>query len=151
MIFDCFYFWRRKNYLIFFGPQHRTTSKCGQFFHGVRHKVRFVGWDRKWMHMWNLHFRFHKSTDRDMSQLKKIIRGLCLMKLSSETLQNLPYFWNKKTQNVFFIFHFEQLWICNSGCSGLYRHIWTRASAVKNPKLLEMKKNIYLSFLIPKI
>ena len=29
------------------------------------------------------------------------IRGLCLMKLSSEELQNLPYFWNKKTQIVF--------------------------------------------------
>ena len=26
------------------------------------------------------------------------IRGLCLMKLSSEMLQNLPNFWNKKTQ-----------------------------------------------------
>ena len=32
------------------------------------------------------------------------IRGLCLMKCSSsETLQNLPYFWNKTTQ-VFFSF-----------------------------------------------
>ena len=26
-------------------------------------------------------------------------------------LENFPYFWNKKTQIVFF--HFEQLWICN--------------------------------------
>ena len=30
--------------------------------------------------------------------LFKKIRGLCLMKLASETLQNLPYFWNKNTQ-----------------------------------------------------
>ena len=29
------------------------------------------------------------------------------MKLSSETLQILPYFWNKKTQIVFLVFHFE--------------------------------------------
>ena len=34
------------------------------------------------------------------------IRGLCLMKLSSETLQNLSYFWNKKTQ-IYSFFHFE--------------------------------------------
>ena len=33
------------------------------------------------------------------------MRGLCLMKLSGEMLQNLPHFWNKKTQIVFF-FHF---------------------------------------------
>ena len=25
------------------------------------------------------------------------IRGICLMKLSSKMLQNLPYFWNMKT------------------------------------------------------
>ena len=31
------------------------------------------------------------------------IRGLCLMKLSNEMLQNLPYFWNMKTQVVSFI------------------------------------------------
>ena len=37
--------------------------------------------------------RFHSS---------EIIRGLCLMKLSRQILQNLPYFWNKKTQKVFF-------------------------------------------------
>ena len=28
-------------------------------------------------------------------------RGLCLMKRSSEMLQNLPYFWNTKTRVVF--------------------------------------------------
>ena len=51
------------------------------------------------------------------------IKGLCLMKCSSETFQNLPYFWNKKTQTVFFfIFHFEQLWICNSRCPDLCWH-----------------------------
>ena len=27
------------------------------------------------------------------------------MKLSSETLQNLPYLWNKKTQIVYYVFH----------------------------------------------
>ena len=37
------------------------------------------------------------------------------MKLSSEMLQILPYFWNKKSPIAFFVFHFEQLWICNSG------------------------------------
>ena len=37
------------------------------------------------------------------------IRGLCLKKCSSETLQNLPYFWNTKTQvntKLFLVFHF---------------------------------------------
>ena len=34
------------------------------------------------------------------------IRGLCFMKLSSETLQNLPYFWNMKT-HFFFRFSFQ--------------------------------------------
>ena len=29
------------------------------------------------------------------------------MKLSSETFQELPYFWNKKTQKVFFSFSFR--------------------------------------------
>ena len=39
------------------------------------------------------------------------------MKLSSEMIHNLPYFWNKKTQIGFFVFNFEQLWIFNSGQS----------------------------------
>ena len=56
------------------------------------------------------------------------IRGLCLMKLSSEMLQNLPSFWNKNIQIVFSALHFEQLWIFNT---------------VKNPNLLEMKKKIW--------
>ena len=37
------------------------------------------------------------------------IRSLCLMKCSSETLQNLSYFWNTETHLKFFsffIFHF---------------------------------------------
>ena len=32
------------------------------------------------------------------------------MKCSSETLQNLPYFWNTKTHVDFFIFHFMLLY-----------------------------------------
>ena len=35
------------------------------------------------------------------------VRVLCLMKLSTGTLQNLPYFWNKKTQKGFFSFSFR--------------------------------------------
>ena len=58
-----------------------------------------------------------------------------MMKLSSKMLQNLSYFWNKKTHSIF-VFHFEQLWIFNS----VYVDI-DRASTVKNPKLLEMKMN----------
>ena len=34
------------------------------------------------------------------------MRGLCLMKCSSEMLQNLPYFWNMKTHILFFCFSF---------------------------------------------
>ena len=33
------------------------------------------------------------------------IRGLCLMICSSETLQNLPYFWNTKTHADFLFFN----------------------------------------------
>ena len=36
---------------------------------------------------------------------------LCLMTCSSEMLQNLPYFWNKKNHlgNIFLVFHFMLL------------------------------------------
>ena len=34
------------------------------------------------------------------------IRSLCLMKCSSEMIQNLPQFWNMKTHVVSFIFYF---------------------------------------------
>ena len=47
------------------------------------------------------------------------IRGLCLMKCSSETLQNLPYFWNTKTHVVFFLFHFVLLYFFPNECPGL--------------------------------
>ena len=57
------------------------------------------------------------------------IRGLCFMKLLSETLQNLPYFWNMKTQIDFFISHFEQLWII------------VDIFLFTNPQMLEMKNN----------
>ena len=55
------------------------------------------------------------------------IRGLCLMKLSSETLQNFPYFWNKKTQIV------------------VFSSTQSSASIVTIPKLLRMKneKNLF--------
>ena len=39
------------------------------------------------------------------------IRGWCLMKWPSKTLQNLPYFMYKKIHVVFFVFHFVQLWV----------------------------------------
>ena len=38
------------------------------------------------------------------------ISGLSLMKLLSETLQNLPQFWNMKTQIICFVFHFVLLY-----------------------------------------
>ena len=37
-------------------------------------------------------------------------KGLCLMKWPSETLQILPWFWNTKTQVVFYVFHFMLLY-----------------------------------------
>ena len=39
------------------------------------------------------------------------IRGLRSTKCSSKTLQNLLYFMYKKTREVFFVFHFVQLYI----------------------------------------
>ena len=65
------------------------------------------------------------------------------MKSSRETLQNLPYFWNKK--NNFFHFSFERLWIWGLGpgrglCLGIQCN---KSLAARN------KKNC-LGFLIPK-
>ena len=40
------------------------------------------------------------------------IIGLCLMNWQSETLQNLPYFWNTKTYIIFFILFFISLSLC---------------------------------------
>ena len=39
------------------------------------------------------------------------IRGLCLMKCSNKMLQNLPNFWNKKIQEVFFISYYFILFL----------------------------------------
>ena len=50
------------------------------------------------------------------------IRGLCLMKWPSETLQNLPYFWNMKTHVVFFIFILCYFIFFPNECPGLCRH-----------------------------
>ena len=50
------------------------------------------------------------------------IWGLCLMKSSRKTLQNLPYFWNMKTHVVFFVFHFVLLYFFPNECPGLCRH-----------------------------
>ena len=38
------------------------------------------------------------------------IRSVCLMKCASKTLQNLPFFLNKKTHIVFFVLHFVLLY-----------------------------------------
>ena len=47
----------------------------------------------------------------EVSQHSSEIKGLCSMKCSSETLQNLLYFMYQKTHAVFFVFHFVQLYI----------------------------------------
>ena len=47
-------------------------------------------------------------------------------------LQNLLYFWNKKTQIVFFVYHFEQLWTMSTYRPG---HVLLHT----NPKMLEMQ------------
>ena len=44
------------------------------------------------------------------------------MKSSNEMLQNLPYFWHKKTHVVFFIFQFMLLYFFLNECPGLCRH-----------------------------
>ena len=53
------------------------------------------------------------------------IKGLCLMKWPSKTLQNLPYFWNMKTHvHIFFVFYFELYFITVAPyeCPDLYQH-----------------------------
>ena len=47
------------------------------------------------------------------------IRGLRSTRCSSETLQNLLYFMYKKTQVVFFVFHFLQIYFFPYECPGL--------------------------------
>ena len=37
-------------------------------------------------------------------------------------IQNLPYFWNKKTHVVFFVFHFVLLYFFPNECLGLCQH-----------------------------
>ena len=51
------------------------------------------------------------------------IEGLCLMKCSRETLQNLTYFWNTKTHIVYFVFHFTLLYFSPNECTDLCQHI----------------------------
>ena len=53
----------------------------------------------------------------DIIQHPSEIRGLCLIKWPSETLQNLLYFWNMKTHLVFF--HFVLLYFSPNECPGL--------------------------------
>ena len=50
------------------------------------------------------------------------IRGLCLMKLSSEKIQNLQYFWNKKTHIVFCLFFISCYFFPPNECPSLFRH-----------------------------
>ena len=45
--------------------------------------------------------------------------GLCSTKSSSKMLQNLPYFWHKKTHIVLFIFHFVLLYFFSNECPDL--------------------------------
>ena len=47
------------------------------------------------------------SFNRHLQGHSSEIRGLCLMKCSSEMLQNFSHFWNTKTNIVFFRFSFR--------------------------------------------
>ena len=54
-------------------------------------------------------------------------QGLCLTKRSRKLLQNLPYFWNKKTQIHSCFFHFEQqIWQILKRFSGAFH--WAQIS-----------------------
>ena len=50
------------------------------------------------------------------------INVLCSSLNSEEMLQNFLYLYKKKTQVVFFVFHFEQLSFFPYECPGLCRH-----------------------------
>ena len=54
------------------------------------HTKTYISFLTSWGHA-------HLKTPLGVSQHSSEIRGLCLMKCSSETLQNLPYFLNSKT------------------------------------------------------
>ena len=67
------------------------------------------------------------------------IRGLCLMKCPSETLQNLIYFLEYKNPCSFFRFSFRAtLFFLPNECPGLYQHR-PGHSYCKNIKLHKMK------------
>ena len=71
------------------------------------------------------------------------------MKWPRETLQNLPYFWNTKTQIVFSVYHFEQLWVFFTVDAAVCVDVDQAGlpSTITNLKLLEMKKKLFdLSF-----
>ena len=53
------------------------------------------------------------------------------------------FFWNKKTQIVFLIFHFEQLWICNSGCPALVQGICIWQLKIQRCSNWKTKKTIW--------
>ena len=84
----------------------------------------------KWW-LWNICFFCIRTTFRSLKKKKfyysqsylhsSEIRGLCLIKLSSEMLY-LPYFWNKKTQTVFFSFFILSnlgFWTMDAACDSL--------------------------------
>ena len=52
--------------------------------------------------------KYFNMTHLQLQQNSSEIRGLCFMKC------HLPFFQRKKTQIIFFIFHFEKLWILDS-------------------------------------
>ena len=84
----------------------------------------------------------------NISQQSSEIRGLCLMKLSSEMLQNLSYFWNNKNQIGFFHFSF-QVTLDLLQCSvDIDRNIQCIKFKVARNEI--RKKNYYLCFLITK-
>ena len=113
---------KKKKILIIKKFREIKSSKVTQSGHRSHLSVRdpqYVSWSDMsianfpWPQYLQTNVRFEHSVFCKNTQILiqcSEIRGLCLMKWPSEKLQNFPYFWNKKTNVVFFVFHFLLLY-----------------------------------------
>ena len=88
-----------------------------------------------------LDHKFHSFNNNGLYPHSSEIRGLCLMKCPSETLQNLPYFIYTKTKNC--IFHFVLLYFSPNECPGKFWSI-SLGRFIKHKPLISEECPLYL-------
>ena len=127
-----------------------SSSMCAKWISSLENHFMLNIWSHLKKKIWHLMYKYKYKQDTLTRKLKKLhwnaqnkcnaclliinfskhhhscnhsseIRGLCLTKSSSKTLQYFPYFWNAKTHVVFFVFHFVLLYFSPNKCPGLCR------------------------------